>query len=150
MTLWYRAPESFWAANTTPQQWTYGASVASLLRWYGGMPMVYSAHSFPHSRTTELFLGPDPWSLLLSQGSSFRVAQRGSWRKERAVIPDVNHNVRIASNSLASSIQSLSQTELNHFCNCASFSLHIFGRNKFHLASPSFAYRPYFKGIRKW
>lgn len=69
--------------------------------------MVYSAHSFPTLKNNRTVSWPRPMVLLLSQGSSFRVAQ-GVMEKERAVIPDVNHNVRIASNSLASSIQSLS------------------------------------------
>lgn len=128
VTLWYRAPEILLGCkyySTAVDIWSLGCIFAEMVwRHAHGLP----SPLLPTLKNNRTVSWPRPMVLLLSQGFSSRVAQRGWWRKERAVIADVNHNVRIASNSLASSIQILSQTELNHFCNCASFSLHIFGK----------------------
>ena len=108
VTLWYRAPEILLGCkyySTAVDIWSLGCIFAEMV-WRHAHGLL--SPLLPTLKNNRTVSWPRPMVLLLSQGSSFRVAQRGSWRKERAVIPDVNHNVRIASNSLASSIQSLS------------------------------------------
>ena len=108
VTLWYRAPEILLGCkyySTAVDIWSLGCIFAEMVwRHAHGLPSPLLP-TFKNNRTVSW---PRPMVLLLSQGSSSRVAQRGWQRRETAVIPVVNHNVRTASDSLASSIQILS------------------------------------------
>ena len=99
VTLWYRAPEILLGCkyySTAVDIWSLGCIFAEMVWRHARVLPSPPLPTFKNNRTVSW---PRPMALLLSQGPSSRVAQRGWWGKDRTVIPDVNHNVRISSNS---------------------------------------------------
>lgn len=101
VTLWYRAPEILLGCkyySTAVDIWSLGCIFAEMVRRHARVLPSPLLPTFKNNRTVSW---PRPMALLLSQGPSSRVAQSGWWGKDRTVIPDVNHNVRISSNSFS-------------------------------------------------
>ncbi|KAB1269451.1 Cyclin-dependent kinase 2 [Camelus dromedarius] len=91
VTLWYRAPEILLGCkyySTAVDIWSLGCIFAEMVRRHARVPPSPLLPTFKNNQTVSW---PRIMAVLLSQGSSSRVAQRGGG--ERTVNPDATHNV---------------------------------------------------------